>query len=100
VGGRGGRRLVARRGIAVDCIDPPVSPDHLGERDRHVPSAGADVDAPPAALDAEAVEGGGERAAVDVVAQPLEGRHWSIGVRRACIVAPYAAPSVAPGAAR
>jgi hypothetical protein len=71
----GGRRRrctggdVARRRVAVDRVDPPVAPHHLGEGDTHVPTAGAHVGTAPSLGQAEAVEGGGQRPPIDVVAQ-------------------------------
>ena len=65
--------LVAGQRIAVDRVDPAGVADDLGEGDGDVAAAGADVDAAPAGTEAEAFERGGQRAAVDVVAQAGEG---------------------------
>ena len=73
VGGRGAGDLVAGQRIAVDRVDPAGVADDLGEGDGDVAAAGADVDAAPAGTEAEAFERGGQRAAVDVVAQAGEG---------------------------
>ena len=78
---RRGSDLVPCPGVAVDGIDTPVTAHELGERDRDVTGAGADVDAPPARHRAEALESGRERPPVQVVAQP-ELAHGADGSRR------------------
>ena len=72
VGGRGRGHLVAGRGVAVHGVDPAVATDDLGQGDRDVAPAGADVDARPARADPQPVERGGERPPVDVVAQAAQ----------------------------
>lgn len=61
---------VAPLRVAVYGVDAPLSPDELGEGHRHVTGSRPDVDAAPAGLESEALEGGGEGTPVDVVAQP------------------------------
>ena len=74
---RGGRlgHQVPGAGVAVDGVDPPVAADHLGQGHRDVAPAGAHIDAPPTRADAQPLQGGGQRPAVDVVAQTLERGH-------------------------
>jgi hypothetical protein len=73
-GGDGG--LVPGAGIAVHRVDASGPADDLRERHAHVAAAGADVHAPPAFAQPETVEGGGERAAVDVVAEAELDHPW------------------------
>ena len=75
VGGRRARHLVAGQGVAVHGVDPSLAPDHFGQGHRDVPASGAHVEAAPARAQAEPVQGGGQRPAVDVVAQTLELAH-------------------------
>ena len=67
--------LVVGERVAVDGVDPTVPSDHLGQRHRDVAPTGADVDTAPTRPEPEPVEGRGQRAAVDVVAQSLELAH-------------------------
>jgi len=64
-----GRHLVAASRIRVDGVDPAVASHHSGQSDGHVTAAGAHVGALPALAQTQSVEGGDQRAAVDVVAQ-------------------------------
>jgi len=66
--------LVACGRVAVDGVDTSVAAHDLGQSHRDVASAGADVDASPPRADPQALEGGGEGAAVDVVTQGVG--HW------------------------
>ncbi len=75
VGGCGACDLVPRQGVAVDRVDTTVPADHLGQRHRDVAASGTDVDATPTGTKPEAQERRGQRAAVDVVAQPLQLTH-------------------------
>ena len=56
-------------GIDVDGIDPPIPTDDPTECDRHIAEPGSDIDAGPAGPDSKAVQGGGKRPPIDVVAQ-------------------------------
>ncbi len=72
VGRRGACHLVAGAGVAVDGVDPSLASDHLGQGHRDVPASGANVEAAPARAQPQPRQGGGQGAAVDVVAQPPE----------------------------
>ena len=72
---RGPCDLVAGEWVAVDRVDATVTADHLGQRHRDVAATRADVDAAPTGAEPQALQRRGQRAAVDVVAQPLELTH-------------------------
>jgi hypothetical protein len=74
----GGRRRggnVPGGRVAVDGIDASVASHDLSQRHRNVASTGADVDAAPPGADAQAFEGGGDRAPVDIVTKGMG--HWA-----------------------
>src|SRR6185437_11698089 len=75
VGSRRTSDLVPGRRVAVDGVDAAVAPDHLGQGDRDVAAARADVGTAPALAQAEAEQRGFQWPAVDVVAQALELTH-------------------------
>ena len=72
VGGRRRGHLVPGGRVGVDGVDAAVVADDLGQGDRHVAPAGADVDAGPARADPQPVEGGGQGPPVDVVPQAAQ----------------------------
>ena len=78
---RGRRRgdLVTGARIAVDGVDASFVAHDLGEGHRHVPTTGADVDAAPPRRHGETLEGRGQGAPIDVVAQGVRHgprRYW------------------------
>ena len=75
VGGGTMGDLVAREGVAVHGVDTPVAPDHFGQGHRDIAATGTDVETAPAWSEAEAVQGGDQRSAVDVVTQTRELTH-------------------------
>ncbi len=74
--GGGRRHLVAPGRIGVDRVHPSVAADDAGQRNRHVSASRPDVGAPPTLSQAQSVQGGGQRPAVDVVAKLQLDHAW------------------------
>ena len=69
------RDLVAGERVAVDGVHTPVAPDHFGQRHRDVTASCADIEAAPSRAQAQSIQCGDQRPAVDVVAQADELTH-------------------------